>query len=52
MFIACQNLEKANDTIPRKHPDRGKDVQKDGKMDRPYFHRTLLATAGGPTSVK
>ena len=34
----CQNLEKANDTIPRKHPDRQKGKQA-------LFHRTLPTTA-------
>ena len=37
----CQNLEKTNDTIPRKRPDRHKDRRNDGgtdcRMDRPYF---------------
>ena len=28
-----QNLEKANDIIPTKHPDRWKD----SRIDRPYF---------------
>ena len=33
-FLAsCQNLEKTNETIPRKHPDR----RKDGRTDRPYL---------------
>ena len=33
-FLAsCQNLEKTNDTIPRKRPDR----RTDGRTDRPYF---------------
>ena len=33
-FLAsCQNLEKTNDTIPRKHPDR----RNDGRTDSPYF---------------
>ena len=33
-FLAsCQNLEKTNDTIPRKRPDR----RKGRKTDRPYF---------------
>ena len=41
-FLApCQNLEKTNDTIPRKRPDRHKDRRNDGgtdcRMDRPYF---------------
>ena len=36
-FLAsCQNLEKTNDTISRKRPDRRKDGQT-------LFHRTLLA---------
>ena len=31
-FLApCQNLEKTNDTIPRKQPDRQKDRRKDGQ---------------------
>ena len=31
-FLAsCQNLEKTNDTIPRKRPDRRKDGRKDGQ---------------------
>ena len=45
-FLAtCQNLEKSNDTIPRKHLDR----REDGKMEgqRTLFHRTLLATTWG-----
>ena len=41
-FLApCQNLEKTNDAIPRKHPDRWKDGRMDGRTDRrtnkPYF---------------
>ena len=33
-FLApCQNLEKVNDTIQRKCPDRWKD----GRTERPYF---------------
>ena len=36
-----QNLEKTNDTIPRKRPDR----QKDGQT---LFYRTLPATTGAP----
>ena len=33
-FLApSQNLEKTNDTIPRKHPNR----RKNGRTDRPYF---------------
>ena len=39
-FLAtCQELEKTNDTTPRKRPD----WRKDG---RSLFHRTLPATAG------
>ena len=41
-FLAsCQNLEKTNETIPRKHPDRRKDGQT-------LFNRTLPANAGSP----
>ena len=38
-FLApCQNLEKVNDKIQRKHLDRQKDRWKmDGRMNRPYF---------------
>ena len=41
-FLALhQNLEKTNDKIPRKQPDRQKvrwkDRRRDGRMDRPYF---------------
>ena len=41
-FLAqCQNLEKVNDTIQRKCPDRQKDRRMNGRMkgwtDRPYF---------------
>ena len=32
----CQNLEKTNDTIPRKRPDRRKNERTDGRTDRPY----------------
>ena len=34
ILASRQNLEKINDTIPRKRPDRRKDGPKDG---RPYF---------------
>ena len=45
-FLAsCQNLEKTNDTIPRKRSDRQKDRQKDGET---LFYRTLPANTGGP----
>ena len=44
-FLASrQNLEKVNDTIHRKRPDRRKDGQT-------LFYRTLPATTGGPKSV-
>ena len=42
-----QNLEKTNETIPRKHPDRQKDGQKD---EQTLFYRILLATIRGPKS--
>ena len=36
-FLApCQNLEKTNDMIPEKRPDRRKNGRTDGRMDRPY----------------
>ena len=42
-FLAsCQNLEKTNDTIPRKRPDR----RKDGRTDRPYFIGPFRLTPG------
>ena len=42
-FLAsCQNLEKTNNTFPRKCHDRRKDGEKD------LFYRILPATAGGP----
>ena len=53
-FLApCQNLEKVNDTIQRKDPDRQMERQTEGlmegRMDREtLFYRTLPATAGGP----
>ena len=57
-FLApCQNLEKANDTIQRKHLDRRKDKlteewkdrHKDERMDgQTLFYRTLPANTGGP----
>ena len=41
ILAPCQNLEKIDDTIPRKRPDRRKDGRKDGSTDgrtgRPYF---------------
>ena len=57
-FLApCQNLEKTNDTIPRKWLDRRKDGQKDGWKDRrkdrqTLTYRTLPATARGQGSNK
>ena len=39
-LVPCQNLEKVNDTIQRKCPDRWKDRQN-------LFHRTLPVTVGG-----
>ena len=45
----CQNLEKFNDTIQRKCPDRRKEGRKHGQT---LFYRTLLATARGPKRVK
>ena len=37
-FLAsCQNLEKVNDTIQRKCPDRWTEGGKDRRTDRPYF---------------
>ena len=45
-FLApCQNLEKTDDTIPRKHPERRTDGR---KVRQTLFHRTLPATAGSP----
>ena len=43
-FLApCQNLEKTNDTIPRKRPERRKEGRtegrKDGKTQDPSDHR-------------
>ena len=37
-FLApCQDLEKTNDTILIKHPDRQRDTRVDGRTCRPYF---------------
>ena len=36
-LVSCQNLEKTNDTIPWKDPDRWENRQKNRRMDRPYF---------------
>ena len=43
-LVPCQNLEKNNNAIPRKRPDR----RKDGRT-KTLFYRTLSATTGGPT---
>ena len=49
-FLApYQNLEKANDTIQRKRPDRWREGWTEGQKDRQtLFYRTLPATARGP----
>ena len=49
-FLAlCQNSEKTNDTIPRKHQDRRTDERTEGRKDgQTLFYRTLLATTRGP----
>ena len=45
-FLApCQNLEKTNDAILRKRPDRQKDRRTDGQN---LFYKTLPTTARGP----
>ena len=33
VLASCQNLERPNDTIPRKRPDRQKDGQMEGWKD-------------------
>ena len=49
-FLApCQNLEKINDTIPRKRLDRQKDRQKDGRNNRLYA--SLPAITGDPKNI-
>ena len=40
----CENFEKTNDLIPRKHPDGQKDRQV-------LFCRTLSATVGTPINI-
>ena len=42
ILAPCQNLEKINDTIPRKRPER----RKDGRMDRHYFIGTFRLLPG------
>ena len=45
-FLApYQNLEKNNDTIPRKGQNRRRDRRTYGQT---LFHSTVLATVGGP----
>ena len=45
----CQNLEKTNDTIPKKHLDKQKGGRTEGwKEGQTLFCRTLMATTGGP----
>ena len=61
-FLApCQNLEKVNDTIQRKCLDRWTEGQTEGwtegqenrqKDGQTLFYRTLLATIGGPKTIK
>ena len=47
-FLApCQNPEKSNDRIPKKHPNRCQE----GRMDRPYFIGSFLLLLGGLTST-
>ena len=45
-LVPCQNLEKTNNPIPRKRPDRWKDGR-----TKTLFYRTLSATTGGPTTA-
>ena len=46
-FLApCQNLEKTNDAIPRKCPERWKDGRRDGRTDTPYFIGPFLLLPG------
>ena len=46
--VPCQNSEKPNDPIPRKHPDK----QHDRRMGRPYFIGPFwLSPEGSPTST-
>ena len=42
ILAPCQNLEKINDTIPRKRPER----RKDGRMDGHYFIGTFRLLPG------
>ena len=45
-FLApCQNLEKVNNTIQKKHPEETSGRWKDGQT---LFYMTLPATARGP----
>ena len=49
-FLApCQNQEKVNDTVLRKHSDRQLEGWTEGRKDgQILFYRTLPATAGCP----
>ena len=42
----CQNSEKSNDPVPRKHPEMA-----GGKNGQILFHRILSASARGLTST-
>ena len=48
ILAPCQNLEKINDTIPRKRPDR----RNDGRTDRPYFIRPFQLPLGVQKGTK
>ena len=48
LLASCQNSEKSNDPIPRKHPARQVVEEEDGQT---LFHRILLAIAGGLTGT-
>ena len=52
-FVArCQNLEKTNDTIPRKCPGRQKDRWKDGQKNRwILLYKTIPATPREPKII-
>ena len=53
-FLAsCPNLEKTNNTIPRKRPDGWKDERMDGrKVRQTLIHSNLPANDGGPIAQK
>ena len=48
LLIACQNILKANDPVPRKCLDRETNIQKDGHT---LFYRTLAALTGNPKNA-